>query len=72
VSDPESIERQKSIRLAEHRCYNCGRWYAFESRGPHRCPSCAGDRIAELEAEAMKNERAMASLRGAITKAKKR
>ncbi len=66
------LDLQQTVPLRVQRCYKCGRWFAYEPIGGYRCPLCAGARIEELEAEAAKNQRAMASLRGAVTKARKR
>lgn len=68
-----SFEHRVDITLVVERCYDCGRYWAHENTVSNTwCPKCAGDKIARFLDQANKHDRALASLRGALTKAKKR
>jgi len=67
-----TFEHRVDITLAVQRCYECGRYWAHENAVSGTCPTCAQDRIDRLVEEANKHDRAVASLRGALTKAKRK
>jgi DNA-directed RNA polymerase subunit RPC12/RpoP len=59
----------REVELTEHRCYECGRWWAFESAiGNVNCPACSERLIASANERASQAERSMRGLRGAVTK----
>jgi predicted RNA-binding Zn-ribbon protein involved in translation (DUF1610 family) len=67
-----TFEHRVDITLAVQRCYNCGRYWAHENAVSGTCPTCAQDKIERLVNDVTRHERAAASLRGALTKAKRR
>lgn len=70
----EYIQIEEPIQLSGKRCANCGSFWAVESRVVifARCPVCAGKNIDEAEERVCKAERAVAALRGALKRAKRR
>jgi hypothetical protein len=67
-----TFTHKPEIELTVTRCYDCGRYWALESAVGGTCPKCAQDTIDRYVEEASKHDRAIASLRGALTKAKAR
>jgi predicted RNA-binding Zn-ribbon protein involved in translation (DUF1610 family) len=54
-------------------CWNCGRVWGCENKMNHyECPRCVGDELVRVKAERAALERKIRSLRGALTRAKKR
>jgi Zn finger protein HypA/HybF involved in hydrogenase expression len=60
------------VELEVNRCYECGRWWALEKGMRGQCPRCARAAVELAEEREMKAARGMATLRGALTKAKRR
>ena len=54
------------------RCYDCGRYWGFERGFRGQCPICADRKIQRIVSEAERNERVVRSLRGALTRTRKR
>jgi len=67
-----TFEYKPEITLVVQRCYECGRYWAHENSVSGTCPKCAQDRINKFVRELEGHNRVVASLRGAITKAKMR
>jgi hypothetical protein len=65
---------QETISLKVRRCYECGNYWAVEGRvcGAPRCPICAGVAVDGANQRADKAERSARSLRGALTRARRR
>jgi predicted nucleic acid-binding Zn-ribbon protein len=66
------VKINREIELSEHRCYDCGRYWALESAVSGECPKCASDRIKERYADLDAANRTIAALHGALTKAKRK
>jgi hypothetical protein len=68
------LELKPVIPLETRRCYDCGRWYAFEQGWAHccNCPYCANRDVARARAERAELERSNRSLRGALTRRRRR
>lgn len=64
------IIRTATFTIDEHRCHECGRWWWLEKGLPGRCPHCAQLKVDEKFHELESAHRTIASLRGALTKAK--
>lgn len=62
------------LTLETHRCWECGLWYALERGYPglFECPYCAGRKVKSARNERDAAERVTRSLRGALTRAKRR
>jgi hypothetical protein len=62
------------VQLAPRRCFECGRWWAYErfASGAPECPVCTGRANDRLRSRVSELERSAASLRGALTRAKER
>lgn len=61
------------VTLAPRRCFECGRWWAYERFAidtPH-CPVCAERANVEQRKAISELQRTIAGLRGALTKAQK-
>lgn len=57
------------------RCYTCGAYFAIEfwrSNGMSACPYCARDKIQELEQNLKKLVRSNISLKGVVTRTRRR
>lgn len=67
-----TFDHAPKITLEINRCYDCGRYWALENAVSGTCPKCAQDKIMRLLDDVARHERAVASVRGALTKAKKR
>jgi predicted RNA-binding Zn-ribbon protein involved in translation (DUF1610 family) len=67
-----SFVHKADVELEINRCYDCGRWWALEKNVRGQCPRCARADIERAEEREVKAQRGMATLRGALTKAKKR
>ncbi len=67
-----SYALETTLTLHEHRCYECGRWWACEAPTIGQCPLCADARIARAVAEQARLERVVRSLRGAVTRVRGR
>lgn len=67
-----TLTHKPEIDLHVTRCFDCGRYWALENAVSGTCPKCAQGRIDRLIAESNKHDRAVASLRGSLTKAKAR
>lgn len=65
------IHLSKNVALHEHRCPDCGQFYACEYEYG-RCPRCAHRRIQELESKLDRDERRISAMRGALTRASRR
>jgi len=63
---------EEPVRLTQHRCWECGRWWAYErfSIESPECPVCAGRALQRVNKRIAELERSNASLRGALTRAK--
>lgn len=60
---------QPNIELEPTRCFQCGRYWAYETRFQHHqpsCPFCAANRIEAAEERVAQINRSNISLRGAI------
>jgi hypothetical protein len=70
----ELLRLDESVELATRRCYECGRWWAYErfAMETPECPVCSGRSLKRYAARINVLERGNASLRGALTKAKGR
>lgn len=70
----ERIEFQETIALKIRRCYECGNYWAVEVRasGIPRCPVCTGVAVDDANQRAYKAERSARSLRGALTRVRRR
>jgi DNA-directed RNA polymerase subunit RPC12/RpoP len=66
------INRTPEISMIENRCYECGRYWAYDSYGSDnpRCPVCAGRQIDRLFKRQEELTRTINALKGALTKAK--
>ncbi len=62
----------RTIELAEHRCMECGRYYATEAYPSSTCPYCAESRAQDRVNETERLGRVVSALRGALTRAKGR
>lgn len=64
------MKLSREHELTEHRCYECGRFWALEAYAPNggTCPNCAqlakDARYAELDAA----RRTISALKGAVTR----
>lgn len=70
-----SVEMVFNYNLETKRCFECGTFWAVESGkdiASNVCPRCAGDKIRQANDRADAAERSMRSLRGNVTKMKKR
>ena len=68
----EQLFTDQRVRLDVRRCYECGRWWAYESYGPGsaECPVCARRTLDRLINDQEKLNRTINALRGALTRAK--
>jgi hypothetical protein len=66
------INHSVTVQLDITRCYDCGRFWAIEQGYRGDCPHCAKNKRSERFEALEHAERSIASLRGALTKAKKR
>ena len=61
------------LKLTARRCYDCGRWYAFEERGVYvPCGTCGQKALGKAGLELQSMTRSNSALKGALTKAKRR
>jgi hypothetical protein len=60
------------IELHTRRCYECGKWWSGEHPGLGQCPMCADKKIGAALDEQDRLGRVVRSLRGAITRSKRR
>jgi hypothetical protein len=62
------------VQLESRRCWKCGRHWAYEKFVNEHpgCPVCAGNENSRLYDRVQKLERSLASVRGALTKARNR
>lgn len=67
-----AFQLQPTVPLNEHRCYDCGRWYATEASPSSRCPYCGERKAADRIDEIARLGRVVSALRGALTRARKR
>jgi hypothetical protein len=67
-----SFTRDFTITLEWSRCYTCGRHYAYEINHDAGCANCAGRRLEHLQQVINGQRRTIRSLKGALTKARKR
>lgn len=64
---------QDAVKLDATRCFDCGRWWAYERftvESP-RCPVCAGRAIDVMTKLGAQQDRTIAALRGALTRRKR-
>lgn len=74
-TDPEKITLTgEPLTMRKRRCYDCGRWWAYEwfEAGEPECPVCAGKLVARLRETIAKIERAVAALKGVVSRKGKR
>lgn len=62
------------VELTQHRCYQCGRWWAYErfAASMPDCPVCSQRVIDRQRTSIEERDRTIVGLRGALTKARKR
>lgn len=68
----DSVELVERIRLVVRRCYTCGRYYGGEPGFDFGCGKCTNDYWRNAQKAVAARDKTIASLRGALTKAKKR
>lgn len=66
------LKLQLDLTLETSRCYDCGRWYAFERGFTNdiECPYCAKREVRKARDQRDAHERVARSLRGALTRAR--
>lgn len=66
----EEITRNYNIKLAIERCYDCGHFWAYESRvGNATCPVCARRKLDAIGEELAKLEKRLTAQKSATTRA---
>lgn len=68
----EPVEIQQSFSIKIYRCYKCHRYWGCEMHEGGECPMCAHDDHQERARGSIKLERQNASLKGQITRLKKK
>lgn len=67
-----TVALNPSVNIETYRCYACGRWWALETHWSGSCPKCAHERAAQRSKELEAARRSIRSLKGALTKARRR
>ncbi len=66
------IELNRTISMSVQRCYDCGTFWACETRsGSGRCPICAGRKIDAAHEEQAKLEKRLNAQKAATSRAAK-
>lgn len=65
---------QVQIEIKWARCFQCNRWHAYELTGcgERACGYCASERADSLSDMVQRQDKTIAALRGAITRARNR
>lgn len=72
MSDPIFTKITPEIQIRILRCHQCGRFWGVESCESGTCPYCAKSKLDAADRETQRLGRVITSLRGVVTRGKKK